>query len=75
LTGLGKMKHFIGLGYLLETTFTMEKKVMNNFVVCLRHDKGKVKLTLSADNTDKVIAKAMRLEKAPKSAVLWVKKG
>ena len=48
---------------------------MNNFVVCLRHDKGKVKLTLSADNTDKVIAKAMRLEKAPKSAVLWVKKG
>jgi hypothetical protein len=45
------------------------------FTVCLRHDKGKVKLSLMAADTDKAIAKAMRLEKAPKSAVLWVRKG
>lgn len=48
---------------------------MNTFVVCLRHDKGKVKLAVTAANTDNAIKRVLKMENAPKSAVLWVKKG
>lgn len=45
------------------------------FVVCLRHDKGKIKIATWASDTDKAMEIVCNAEKAPKSAVLWVKKG
>jgi hypothetical protein len=48
---------------------------MEMFIVCLRHDKGKVKIAINARDTERAIRSVMRSEKAPKSAVLWVRKG
>lgn len=45
------------------------------FVVCLKHDKGKIKIATWASDTDEAIRRICDVEKAPKSAVLWVKKG
>jgi hypothetical protein len=45
------------------------------FVVCLRHDKGRVRIATWAEDTDKAIELVCNAELAPRSAVLWVKKG
>lgn len=45
------------------------------FIVCLRHDKGKIRIATWASDTDNAIESVCNAEKAPKSAVLWVKKG
>lgn len=47
----------------------------NMFVVCLKHDKGKIKIGIWANDTDEAIERVCNIELAPKSAVLWVKKG
>lgn len=48
----------------------MEKK----YLVCLKHDKGRIRIATWADNTDKAIELVCNAELAPRSAVLWVKK-
>ena len=45
------------------------------FVVCLKHDKGKVRLGIWAEDTNKAIELVCNAELAPRSSVLWVKKG
>ena len=45
------------------------------FIVCLKHDKGRIRLGIWAQDTDEAIERICNIERAPKSAVLWVKKG
>ena len=45
------------------------------FVVCLRHDKGRVRIATWAEDTEKAIKLVLKAEKAPRASVLWVKKG
>ena len=63
----------------------MRKKIMSNwndngqyggmFVVCLKHDKGRIRLGIWAQDTEEAIERICNIERAPRSAILWVKKG
>jgi hypothetical protein len=45
------------------------------FVVCLKHDKGRIRLGIWAQDTEEAIERICNIERAPRSAILWVKKG
>ena len=56
-------------------TWNADGRYGGMFVVCLKHAKGKVRISTWADDTNKAIEIVCNAELAPRSAVLWVKKG
>lgn len=56
-------------------TWNADGRYGGMFTVCLKHDKGRVRISTWAEDTNQAIELVCNAELAPRSAVLWVKKG
>lgn len=46
---------------------------MENYIVKMKHDAGTVRIQINASSEEAAIEAVLKIERAPRSAVMWVR--